>query len=88
MDPSKAFDCIPHDLLITKLSAYGLSDEALAYIFTYVSGQKQSVKINKCYSIFQLILLGIPQGSFSGPILFKIFINEREERNLLHQISV
>ena len=88
MDLSKAFDCIPHDLLITKLSAYCLSDEALAYIFTYVSGQKQSVKINNCYSIFQLILLGIPQGSFSGLILFKIFINEREERNLLHQISV
>ena len=55
MDPSKSFDCIPHDLLIAKLSAYHLSDEALAYIFLYLSGQKQSVKINNCYSIFQLI---------------------------------
>ena len=32
MDLSKAFDCIPHDLLIAKLSAYGVSDEALDYI--------------------------------------------------------
>ena len=72
MDLSKAFDCIPHELLTVKLSAYGLSDEALAYIFSYLSGRKQSVKINNCYSIFQLILPGVPQGSILGPLLFNI----------------
>ena len=72
MDLSKAFDCIPHELLIVKLSAYGLSDETLAYIFSYPSGRKQSVKINNCYSIFQLILPGVPQGSILGPLLFNI----------------
>ena len=76
MDISKAFDCIPHDLHITKLSAYALSDEALAYIFSYLSGWKQSVKMNNCYSIFQLILSGVPQGSILGPILFNIFISD------------
>ena len=60
MDLSKAFDYLPHDLLVAKPSAYGLSDEALAYIFSYLSGRKQSVKINNCYRVFQLILSGIP----------------------------
>ena len=42
-DLSKAFDCIPHDFLITKLAAYGLSEEALMYILSYFSNRKQCV---------------------------------------------
>ena len=35
MDLSKDFDCIPHELLIAKLSAYGLNGNALKYIHKY-----------------------------------------------------
>ena len=63
MDLSKAFNCISHDLLLAKLSAYGLSNEALAYILSYLSGREQSVKISNCYSIFQLIFSVVLQGS-------------------------
>ena len=39
MDLSKAFDCLPHDLLLTKLSANGISNEALSYLMTYLTNK-------------------------------------------------
>ena len=72
---SKAFDCIPHDLLIAKLAAYGLSEEALMYILSYLSNRKQCVRINDTYSEFENIITDVPQGSTRGPLLFNLSIN-------------
>ena len=41
MDLSKAFDCLPHKILLSKLSAYGLSDEAVLLLKSYLSDRKQ-----------------------------------------------
>ena len=50
MDLSKAFDCIPHDLLIAKLHAYGFSDKTVTFIYSYLNRRKQNVKIEDFYS--------------------------------------
>ena len=48
-DLSKAFDCICHDLLVTKLHAYGLSLPALKMIQVYFLNRKQRTKIESSY---------------------------------------
>ena len=74
--PSKGFDCIAHDLLIAKLAAYGFSDTALGYVYSYLSNRKQCVRINNTYSNYQKIIPGVAQGSILGSIFFNLSIND------------
>ena len=76
MDLSKAYDCLPHDLLIAKLEAYGFDNGSLNLLLDYLSFKKQSTKVGSAYSKWSKIRRGIPQGSILGPLLFNIFIND------------
>ena len=76
MDLSKAYDCLPHDLLIEKLEAYGFNLQSLTLILKYLSNRKQRVKINSMFSEWISVIIGVPQGSILGPILFNIFLND------------
>jgi hypothetical protein len=76
MEILKAFDCLPHDLLLLKLNAYGLSKSSLDLLYSYLTNRKQCVKLNQNLSNMLPIFKGVPQGSILGPILFKNVIND------------
>ena len=70
MDLSKSYNCLPHDLLIVKLAAYGFEDSATSLISDYLSKRYQRVKIGSVFSSYLEVLGGGPQGLILGLILF------------------
>ena len=76
MDLSKAFDTLDHDLLIAKLHAYGFEKNALRLVKSYLTDRWQRTKIDTSYISWSELLVGVPQGSVVGPIIFNLFIND------------
>ena len=74
MDLSKVFDCLPHELLLAKLHAYGVNIKSLKLLQDYLSSRTQRVKIDPTFSSWLTILQYVPQRSTLDPLFFNIFV--------------
>ena len=76
LDLSAAFDLVPPDILLKKLKIYGLQEDFLSWIESYLTNRYQAVWIDHTSSEFLPLEVGVPQGSNLGPLFFLLFVND------------
>jgi hypothetical protein len=76
LDFSKAFDRVPHSLLLHKLERCGIYGHVLNWIAAFLSSRTFAVKVGSVLSDKKLVISGVPQGSVLGPLLFTLYTSD------------
>ena len=76
VDFKKAYDTVSHDILLRKLEAYGIKNNVIRLIKSYLSDRKQYVQYSDGKSDVRGVLHEVPQGSILGPLFYIVYAND------------
>jgi len=76
IDFSKAFDCIPHNSLLKKISSTSLHSNIIRWLTSYLRGRRATCSYNQARSRSRPIYFGVPQGAVISPILFNFYVSD------------
>ena len=76
IDQTAAFDCVDTRLLLDKLRMYGLDQDTMDWIQSYMEHRSFFVVIGSTESQIHTTRYGVPQGSVLGPLLYLCYINK------------
>jgi len=76
LDIQKAFDSVNHEILLNKLTFYGIEACENSWFKSYLSNSYQRCLVNGFLSSSRQIECSVPQGSILGPLLFLLYIND------------
>ena len=76
IDLRKAFDTVCHDVLLKKLTGFGVVEDELKWFKNYLTNRSQVVEFLGVTSSAEAITFGVPQGSILAPLLFILHLND------------